>query len=242
MQVYRGVKGRAKSALEKEMDSLAEPIRIVIVDAHWLAREGFRMLIKGQDDMVIVAEAETAEQALTAVREQKPNIVVLDLDLGGVNIVERIPEILEASNGSRVLVLTGIYDTGLHLRAVRLGAMGLILKNREGTAILKSIRRVHAGEAWIERSMTANLVVDISSEEEKRSNEAAKIERLSQRERDIVRVLCQGLTNKQIADTLFISEFTVRNHLTSILSKLELSDRLELAIYSYRHGLGKIPY
>jgi two-component system response regulator DegU len=89
--------------------------------------------------------------------------------------------------------------------------------------------------------MTASLVVDISVEEEKKSQEAAKIALLSPREREIVTVLCEGLSNKQIAGRLFISEATVRNHITSILGKLKLSDRFELAIYSYRHGLAKIP-
>ena len=219
-----------------------EPIRIVVVDTHWLIREGLRTLVNSLDDMVIVAEAETAEQALAAVSSQKPEIVMLDLDIAGANIVELIPDILQASKGVRILALTGSHDAELHLRAVRLGALGLILKERDGNSILKSIRRVHAGEAWIERSMTASLVADISNDKEKRSREASKIEKLSQREREIVKVLCNGLNNKQIAETLFISEATVRNHVTSILSKLELSDRLELAIYSYRHGLGKVPY
>ena len=218
-------------------------MRIAIVEDHTLAREGLRMLIESQDDMEIAAEAGTVEEALAAVRGgEKPDVVLLDLDLGGINIVERIPEILEASEGTRVLVLTGIRDPELHLRALRLGALGLVLKDQAGQTVLKAIRKVHAGEAWIDRSMTASLLVDVSTAEAKRAREAAKIATLSHREREIVAVLCEGLSNRQIAEKLFISESTVRNHMTSILSKLELLDRFELAIYCFRHGVAKMPH
>ena len=218
-------------------------MRIAIVEDHTLAREGLRMLIESQADMEIAAEAGTVEEALAAVRGgEKPDVVLLDLDLGGINIVERIPEILEASEDTRVLVLTGIRDPELHLRALRLGALGLVLKDQAGQTVLKAIRKVHAGEAWIDRSMTANLLVDVSTAEAKRAREAAKIATLSHREREIVAVLCEGLSNRQIGEKLFISESTVRNHMTSILSKLELLDRFELAIYCFRHGVAKMPH
>jgi DNA-binding NarL/FixJ family response regulator len=217
-------------------------IRIVIVEDHRFVRESLRLLIESQNDMVIAGEAETAEQVLETVRREKPDIIVLDLNLGGVNIVESVPEILEASKSTRVLVLTGIQDAELHLRAVRLGALGLVLKSQAGNTILKAIRKVYAGEAWIDSHMTTSLIVDVSTEEKKRSHEAAKIELLSPREREVITVLCEGLNNRQIANRLFISESTVRNHITSILAKLELLDRFELAIYSYRQGLAKMPH
>ena len=240
--VYERAHRNNTSRLKKN-GSGVKPMRIAIVEDHTLAREGLRMLIESQDDMEIAAEAGTVEEALAAVRGgEKPDVVLLDLDLGGINIVERIPEILEASEDTRVLVLTGIRDPELHLRALRLGALGLVLKDQAGQTVLKAIRKVHAGEAWIDRSMTANLLVDVSTAEAKRAREAAKIATLSHREREIVAVLCEGLSNRQIAEKLFISESTVRNHMTSILSKLELLDRFELAIYCFRHGVAKMPH
>ena len=240
--VYERAHRNNTSRLKKN-GSAMNPMRIAIVEDHTLAREGLRMLIESQADMEIAAEAGTVEEALAAVRGgEKPDVVLLDLDLGGINIVERIPEILEASEGTRVLVLTGIRDPELHLRALRLGALGLVLKDQAGQTVLKAIRKVHAGEAWIDRSMTANLLVDVSTAEAKRAREAAKIATLSHREREIVAVLCEGLSNRQIAEKLFISESTVRNHMTSILSKLELLDRFELAIYCFRHGVAKMPH
>jgi len=240
--VYERAHRNNTSRLKKN-GSGVKPMRIAIVEDHTLAREGLRMLIESQADMEIAAEAGTVEEALAAVRGgEKPDVVLLDLDLGGINIVERIPEILEASEDTRVLVLTGIRDPELHLRALRLGALGLVLKDQAGQTVLKAIRKVHAGEAWIDRSMTANLLVDVSTAEAKRAREAAKIATLSHREREIVAVLCEGLSNRQIAEKLFISESTVRNHMTSILSKLELLDRFELAIYCFRHGVAKMPH
>ncbi len=217
----------------------SKPIRIVIVDDHRVVREGLCMLIKTQDDMEVVAQAGTCASALEAIGREKPDLVLLDLDLGGINIVERLPEFLSVSKNTRVLVLTGVCDVRFHRRAVRLGAAGLILKDQAGDQVLKAIRRVHAGEAWVDRSMMASLLGEMSGAP--RDPEAAKIAMLSRREREVITVLCEGLNNQQIAERLFISDATVRNHLTSILAKLELSDRFELAIYSYRHGLAKPP-
>ncbi len=236
----RGAHTNNTSTREKNQ-SEEKLIRIVIVEDHKVVREGLRMLIESQEDMVVAAEAGTAEEAFVTISREKPDIVVLDLDLGGVSFVNRIPEIRDASKGTRVLVLTGIRDPELHIRALRLGALGLVMKDQAGSTVLKAIRRVHGGEAWIDHSLTASLVLDISTEEKKRAYETTKIATLSKREREIVTVLCEGLNNKQIADRLFISEATVRNHITSILAKLELMDRFELAIYSYRHGLAKLP-
>jgi DNA-binding NarL/FixJ family response regulator len=202
------------------------------------------MLIETQDDMEVVGQAGSFASALTAVEQEKPDLVILDLDLGGIGIVERLPELLSASKDTRVLVLTGVHDAQLHRRAMRLGAMGLILKDQASETVLKAIRRVYAGEAWVDRSMTASLLAEISgvSKEKGIDREAAKIEMLSRREREIITVLCEGMSNKQIAGKLFISEATVRNHLTSILAKLELPDRFALAIFSYRYGLAKPPH
>jgi len=223
--------------------SESEPIRIVIIDDHVVVREGLRMLIETQDDMEVAAQAGTLTEALAAIKCEEPDIVLLDLDLGGINIVEQLPEIVSASQGTRVLVLTGVRDTLVHRRAMRLGARGVVMKDQAAETLLKAIRKIHAGEAWIDHSMTAHLLAEISGlgGEKKADREAAKTMTISPREREIVTVLCEGMSNKQIAKRLFISESTVRNHVTSILAKLELTDRFELAIYSYRHGLAKPP-
>jgi DNA-binding NarL/FixJ family response regulator len=120
--------------------------------------------------------------------------------------------------------------------------MGLVLKDKATEVLIKAIERVHAGEVWLDRSLTASVLSELSLAETRKSNpEADKVATLTGREREIVELVSQGLKNKQIAERLFISEATVRNHLTSILSKLDLSDRFELALYAYRHHLAKPP-
>jgi DNA-binding NarL/FixJ family response regulator len=223
------------------MDSSARPIQILIVEDHTLVRDGLRMLIDAQDEMKVVAEAGNFAEAMKEAERHKPDLILLDLDLGGVKVTERLPELLFASNKSRVLVLTGVRDPGMHHRAIRLGAMGLVMKDEATSTLIKAIRKVSSGEAWIDRSMTASVLTEISTSGERADHAAAKISTLSRRERELLAVLCEGCSNKQIGERLFISEKTVRNHLTSILAKLELSDRFELAIYCFRYGIAKPP-
>lgn len=225
------------------MESEDLDIRILIVEDHIVVREGLRLLLESQEDMTVGAQAGTLTEALEYAAQDPPDLILLDLDLGGVNIVDRIPELLEVSREARLLVLTGIRDTQIHRRALKLGADGIILKAQASDKLLKAIRKVHAGEVWIDNEMAAGLLSEMRRNKDARKDdgEALKIAALTKREMEIIAVLCEGRNNKQIGDRLFISEMTVRNHLTSILAKLELTDRFELAIYCYRHGLAKPP-
>src|SRR6185369_1220329 len=168
---------------------------------------------------------------------------LFDLQVNGLNGLDLIRAALNSTNQARLLVLTETLDLEAHRRAVHMGAMGLVLKDRAAEVLIKAIEKVHDGEVWLDRSLTASVLTEMSraNKAAEPDPEAAKIATLTKREREIIIFVCQGLKNRQIADKLFLSEATVRNHLTSILSKLELSDRFELALFSYRHGLGKPP-
>ncbi len=218
-----------------------KPIRILIVEDHQVVRAGLRMLIEAQEEMKVVAETGDFAEAVQAAGLEKPDLILLDLDLGGIKITERLPELLFACATAKVLVLTGLRDVQAHRRAIRLGATGLVLKDQAANTLIKAIRKVSSGEAWIDRSMTASILMEISGAAGREQREAAKIATLSRRECEILKVLCEGCNNKQIGERLFISEMTVRNHISSILAKLELSDRFELAIYCYRYGLARPP-
>jgi two-component system, NarL family, nitrate/nitrite response regulator NarL len=202
-----------------------------------------RMLVETQKDLEVCVEAAMGAEAIETIHRMQPDVILLDLDLGDVQIVARIPEIQASANNSRILALTGINNPELHHRALRNGVRGIVLKEETGEVVLKAIRKVHCGEAWIDHATTARILTEISLPRQSSAidPDAEKIAFLTQREHEIIKVLCEGLNNKQIGEKLFISESTVRNHLTSILSKLELSDRFELAIYSYRHGLAALP-
>ena len=224
-------------------DAIKEPIRILLIDDHVIVRAGLRMLIENHKGMVVVGEAGTRIDALAIAAREKPQVILLDLDMGNESGLDFLRELLDAAAGARVVMLTGVRDPEAHRRAVHLGAMGLVLKDKATEVLIKAIEKVHAGEVWLDRSLTASVLSEMSQAREIRraDPDTRRISSLTDREREIVGLVCEGLKNKQIGDRLFISEATVRNHLTSILSKLELSDRFELALYAYRHHLAKPP-
>jgi DNA-binding NarL/FixJ family response regulator len=213
-------------------------IGILIVEDHEVVRLGLRHLIERQPHMKIVGEVTTPADALTVASREKPEIIILDLCLGAEDGADIIPELLRIAEESRIIVLTGVRDEEALRRASRLGAMGVIEKDAPADMLIKAIERVHAGELWLNRRLTAALVAELRRPgESNASGESAMIALLSNREKDIVSLIGEGLKNKQIADRLCISETTVRHHITSILGKLQVSDRLELLIFSYRNNL-----
>ena len=221
--------------------SLSQPIRVVIVDDHVVVRTGLRMLIESRPGITVVGEASNGSEALAVVARTQPNIIVLDLDLGGESGLDYFPGLRTAASTARVLVLTGVRDPELHRRAVRLGSMGLVRKEEAAEVLLQAIKKVHAGEVWLEPAMIASVLGEMTGTRASQllDPEAAKIASLTEREREVVTLMGQGLRNKQIAERLGISETTVRHHLTSIFAKLGVTDRLELVIYIYRHGLAR---
>ena len=215
-------------------------IRVLIVEDDAIAQLGLRMLIGNNPEIVAVGEAGNRSDALAIAARGQPDIILLDLDKGDLTLMRQM---LDTAKGARILVLTSFRHAYNHKRAVRLGAMGLILKENAEEVLVKAIEKVYAGEVWLDRSLTASVLTDFSRATPANANdpEAVKIARLTQREHEIIPLVCNALHNNQIGDRLMISEATVRNHLTSILSKLGLSDRFELAIYAFRHGLAEPP-
>ena len=224
-------------------EAVKEPIKILLVDDHVIVRAGLRMLIESNKGMAVVGEAGTRADALSIAAREQPEIILLDLDMGNESGLDFLRELLTTAARARIVMLTGVRDLEAHRRAVHLGAMGLVLKDKATEVLIKAIEKVNAGEVWLDRSLTASVLTEMSQADQIRGAdpEAGKIGALTSRELEIVGLVSEGLKNKQIAERLFISEATVRNHLTSILSKLELSDRFELALYAYRHHLAKPP-
>lgn len=217
-------------------------IRIMIIDDHAVIRAGLRMLIEQDQTMNVVAQAGNRAEALLLAEKEQPDIILFDLMLGDDDGLEFLPALCEISPNSRVLVLTGVQTTESHRLAIRRGAMGIVLKQQAADLLLKAIQKVYAGEVWIDRSMMGSVLDDVRSERQQGSNtEATKIASLTPREREVVALVSEGLKNKLIGERLYISETTVTHHLSSVFSKLEVSDRLELIIYAFRHGLAKMP-
>jgi DNA-binding NarL/FixJ family response regulator len=220
-----------------------KPIRVMLVEDHPVVRAGVRTLIQNREGMTMVGEAGNRSEAVAVAGSERPDIILLDLDLGDESGLDLIETLLEASGQGRVIILTGTRDPEGHQRALSLGAMGVVRKEKAPEALLSAIEMVHAGEAWLDPSLAARVLGEVSkaSKPKKPDPEAEKIATLTEREREVVGLVGEGLKNKQIAERLFIREWTVRHHITSIFSKLEVSDRVELIMFAYRQGLAKPP-
>ncbi len=218
-------------------------IHILLVDDHSIVRSGLRMLIGSEPGLEVVGEADGRASALDSSARLQPDIILLDLDLGGESSLDFLPDLLANVPQARVILLTGTRNPDEHVRAVRLGAMGVVLKEQAADVLIRAIQKVHAGEAWLDPTLMARLLTGMAPGRGAKQvdPEAIKIAALTDREREVIALICEGLQNKTIGQRLFISETTVRHHLTSIFSKLGLENRLELVIYAYRHGLTQPP-
>jgi two-component system, NarL family, nitrate/nitrite response regulator NarL len=216
------------------------PIRVLLIDDHVVMRAALRMLVDSRPDMTVVGEATDRGAAILIAAREQPNIILLDLDLGEENGIDCLPALLAAAKQTRVIVLTGIRDPAEHRQAVRLGATGMVLKEQAFDTLVNAIQRVHAGEIWLDPGLVANLLAERSRVRgQALDTEAARITGLTEREREVIALIGQGLKNRQIGDRLSISETTVVHHLTSIFAKLGVANRLELVTYAYRQGLAK---
>lgn len=221
----------------------AQAIRILLVDDHVVVRAGLRMIIQSRPHMTIVGEAGSRDSALALAGSEHPEIILLDLDLGDESGMALITELIAAASEARIIILTGLRDPGAHRQAVLLGAMGIVRKEKAAEVLISAIEHVHSGEAWLDPSLVAGVLNDItrSARRPKIDQEAVKIATLTKRELEVVALIGEGIKNKEIASRLFISEITVRHHLTSIYDKLDVDDRVELLIYAFRHGLANPP-
>jgi hypothetical protein len=221
------------------------PIRVFMIDDHRSILWGLERLIEsGKPAMKVVGSAESVTAALKLLDSVQPDVILLDIDLGTENGIDGIPK-LSAISKARILVLTGVRDKAAHDRAVLAGACGVVEKESPAETILTAIDKVHDGQVWLDRAATGRIFVEFSRESAGQSAdpERAKISSLTVREREIVAITAgnAGATAKTIAQILFISEHTLRNHLTSIYNKLEVANRLELFAYAHKHGLIKRP-
>ena len=218
-------------------ESQHDTIRILIVDDHALVRAGLRMLIESRPGMVVAAEAGSPHEALNVTRRERPDIILLDVDLSGHDGLDLIAGLLSASPASRVLVITGARETSVQRRAVRLSAMGLVLKDKAADVLLKAVEKVQEGEVWFDRAVVGAVLSEMAVGATDNDPAAEAIGTLTEREREIVAMLCLGLKNKEIGRRLDIKGSTVSHHLTNIFLKLGVSDRLELVTFAFNHKL-----
>ena len=216
-----------------------KPIRILLVDNHEMIRAALRLLIERQEGMTVIGEASSRDEAVAAATVEQPDITLVNFHIGSQEGIDFIPDLHAAAKNTRVLVLSGTLDPEIHTRAMLLGAIGVVPKGHSAGILVKALQKVSEGEAWIDRTTIANVLSELSHRNGSTEidREAAKIASLTKREKEVVSLVCLGLKNKEIGGKLCISVPTVRHHLGSVFSKLDVSGRLDLIIYASRHGI-----
>ncbi len=220
-------------------------IRIVVADDHPIFRDGLCKLLSLEEDFEVVAQASDGRQVLDVLQQLEPDILLLDLKMPGLDGLATLQRLQAARNKTRVIVLTASDDKNEFVQAMKLGTSGIVLKQTATELLIKSIRKVHAGEIWLDSHTTAAVIRQFVAADEPAAPATASAPQprdrerspLSQREREIVALVAQGFKNKEMAEKMFISEQTVKNHLHNIFDKLGVSDRLELALYAIHNNL-----
>jgi DNA-binding NarL/FixJ family response regulator len=202
--------------------------RVLIVDDHSLVRAGIALLLEHQDDMTAVGQAGTAADAVAMARELTPDIVLLDVTLPGGSGLDCLPELLTASPGVKVLMLSMHEDPSYVRAALSAGAAGYVLKDAAYEELVDAIRKVASGQPYVAPALGAKLAVAAEPETD---------DDLSEREREVLELLARGYTNQEIASRLYVSVRTVESHRAHILNKLRLSTRADLVNYALESGL-----
>ncbi len=222
-----------------ELGSTPPKIRIVVADDHPIFRDGLCRLLALEPDFEVVAQASDGLQVLQILQQHDPDVLLLDLKMPNLDGLATLQKLQANRIRTKVIVLTASEDKNEFVQAMKFGTSGIVLKQTATELLIKSIRKVNAGEIWLDSHTTAAVMRQFANVEEMPATNAVSRERspLSQREREIVALVAQGFKNKEMAEKMFISEQTVKNHLHNIFDKLGVSDRLELALYAIHNNL-----
>ena len=206
------------------------PIRILICDDHFMVRQGLATYFELQDDFEVVGEAADGRQAVEMTRTLAPDVVLMDLMMPGLDGLSALREL--KGSGAKVIMLTSFLDLEKAMACIEEGALGFLTKDIEPADLVDAIRAVHRGEPRLHPEVMKRLMVRTAQ-----PHQPSKRDLLTPRELDVLRALAHGLTNREIAERLVISETTVKTHISSILSKLQLTDRTQAALWAVREGL-----
>jgi DNA-binding NarL/FixJ family response regulator len=211
--------------------------RLVLVDDHTLFRDGLRTILQMEDDLEVIADVESAEDIVELVWQLKPDLLLLDIRMPTGNGLEAVPAVVRISPETRVLVLTASDEQEEHVRALMLGAKGVVLKDSARHTLIEAIRTVCRGGFWIDPRMRRTVADEVAQSGSSGGSTRRGHTGLTDRELEIVRLVASGQKNKEVSAALTISERTVKTHLQNIFQKLGVRDRVALVMYALQHGL-----
>lgn len=208
-------------------------IRVLIADDHKMVREGLRRILEFDGEIQVIDEADNGEECINKIRSSKPDIVLLDINMPVMNGIEALQEIRKKKLKTKVIILTVHNEIEYLLRAVDIGIDGYVLKDSDAHELIRAVTSVYEGDKFIQPS----LIPLLNSKLIARDLDAERLEQLSKREIEVLKLVAVGMFNKEIGVELGISECTVKNHLSSIFKKIDSSDRTQAAVFAIRNGL-----
>ncbi len=214
-------------------------IKLVIIGEYSIFRGALRMLLETEPKFRVIGEAKNPESAEQIIEDERPDLILVDLPDNGV--AKLFPLLKNAE--IPVLLLIDELDVEIYKQCLRIGIRGLVLKQERADTLFKAVEKIHAGEIWFDRIIMGDTIRHLI--DEMQTLHAIPVSpiasSLTDREHEVIELICKGMKNKEIADSLFISETTVRHHLTSVFNKLDITSRLELVVYAFEHNLVKKP-
>ena len=211
-------------------------VKILLVDDHSMVREGLKQLIEFEHDFIVIGEAANGEQALEKIEKLKPDIVMLDINMPKMNGIDTLKIIKERKYNTIVILLTIHNEVEYLIKAIEIGCEGYLLKDSNSIVLRRAIKTVYAGETFIQPSIIPTLNAGLTE----KSKSSDKLSTLTRRELEVLKLIAEGLFNKEIASRLDISERTVKNHISNIFKKIEVSDRTQAAVFAIRNDVVKI--
>ncbi|QUH26947.1 response regulator [Serpentinicella alkaliphila] len=213
-----------------------EKIRVLLVDDHSLVRQGLKQIIELEEDILVIGQASNGEEALELISKVKPNVILLDINMPKMNGIQTLRRIKDMDKTIKVIMLTFHEDREYLFETINLGANGYVLKDAESASLIKAIRDVNKGGSYIHPNITTEIVKELNNKY--KGNDG--VDELTRREFEVLSLIAEGQNNKEIANTLFISEKTVKNHVSNIFKKIDVNDRTQAAIYAYRNNVKKL--
>lgn len=212
-------------------------IRVMIVDDHELIRQGLRKILEIENDIIVAGVAEDGESAIKMAQELNPDVMLLDINMKGLNGIKTLKRIKEMGLRVKVIMLTIHSDREYLLETMNMGAAGYVLKDTGTDSLITAIRRVHEGFSYIHPSMADESATDLMA---KTAVPDPEKDKLTRREIEVIALIADGLNNKEIADQLYISEKTVKNHVSNLFKKINVTDRTQAAIFAFKHSIKEI--